>query len=146
MSDDSEVKLRGAASGDERAATKPVVADRAERARLRGPTPGPSSSHSGRNSAPRGDGLLNDVRVTREQVDRFVLETVADAAAVEVGWLRQSTPLLDAQMDSLTLVAIVTRIEMTYGATFDTDELAEILRARSVGEVAAVVARKLRAT
>jgi len=49
-------------------------------------------------------------------------------------------------MDSLTLVAIVTRIETTYGAAFDADELAEILRARSVGDVAAIVARKLRAT
>jgi acyl carrier protein len=72
-----------------------------------------------------------------------VLETVADATAVAVTSLRQSTPLLDAQMDSLTLVAIVTRIEATYGATFDTDELAEILSARSVGDVASVVARKL---
>ncbi|HUO68373.1 MAG TPA: acyl carrier protein [Gammaproteobacteria bacterium] len=84
--------------------------------------------------------------ITREQVDRFVLETVADAAAVEAAWLRPSTPLLDAHMDSLTLVAIVTRIETTYGAAFDADELAEILRARSVGDVAAIVARKLRAT
>jgi len=86
------------------------------------------------------------VAITREQVDRFVLETVADATAVEAAWLRPSTPLLDAHMDSLTLVAIVTRIETTYGAAFDADELAEILRARSVGDVAAIVARKLRAT
>ena len=84
--------------------------------------------------------------VTREQIDRFVLETIADAAAVEASSLRQSTPLLDAAMDSLTLVAIVTRIEMTYGAVFDTGELVEILRAHSVGEVAVIVARKLRAS
>ena len=83
--------------------------------------------------------------VTREQIDRFVLQTVADATAVEPISLQLSTPLLDAQMDSLTLVAIVTRIEATYGATFDADELAEILRARSVGEVAAIVARKVQA-
>ena len=85
------------------------------------------------------------VSVTREQIDRFVLQTVADATAVEPISLQLSTPLLDAQMDSLTLVAIVTRIEATYGATFDADELAEILRARSVGEVAAIVARKVQA-
>lgn len=85
------------------------------------------------------------MRVTREQVDRFVLETVADAAAVDVAGLRLSTPMLDAYVDSLTLVAIVTRIEAAYGATFDADELAEILRARNVGEVAAIVARKTHA-
>ena len=88
---------------------------------------------------------MKQLRVTREQVERFVLEAVADAAAVEAATLQQSTPMLDTHMDSLTLVAIVTRIEVTYGAAFDADELAEILRARSVGEVAAIVARKLHA-
>jgi acyl carrier protein len=84
--------------------------------------------------------------ILREQIERFVLEAVADAAAVDVRSLRQSTPLLDAQMDSLTLVAIVTRTEAAYGAAFDADELAEILRARSVGELAVIVARKVGAT
>ena len=84
--------------------------------------------------------------IPREQVDRFVLEAVADATAVDVASLRQATLLLDTQMDSLTLVAIVTRAEAAYGAVFDADELAEILRARSVGELAVIVARKVRAT
>jgi acyl carrier protein len=107
---------------------------------------GSTSSHAGRNSAPLGDGLLNAVDVTRKQIDRFVLEAVADAAAVDVTSLRHSTSLLDAYMDSLTLVAIVTRIETTYGTAFDDGEIAELLRARTVGDVAAVVARKLRAS
>lgn len=84
--------------------------------------------------------------IPREQVDRFVLAAVADAVAVDVASLRQATPLLDVHMDSLTLVAIVTRAEAAYGAVFDSDELAEILRARSVGELAVIVARKVRAT
>ena len=83
--------------------------------------------------------------VTREQIERFVLETIAEATAVEASSLRQSTPLLDARMDSLTLVAVVTRIEMTYDTAFDAGEIVELLRARSVGEVAAIVVRKLRA-
>jgi acyl carrier protein len=90
--------------------------------------------------------VLTPLGIPREQVDRFVLEAIADAAAVDAASLRQSTPLLDVQMDSLTLVAIVTRAEAAYGAVFDTNELAEILRARSVGELAAIVARKVRAT
>lgn len=90
--------------------------------------------------------MLTPLGIPREQVDRFVLEAVADAAAVDAASLRQSTPLLDAQMDSLTLVAIVTRAEAAYGAVFDANELAEILRARSVGELAVIVARKVRAT
>jgi len=84
--------------------------------------------------------------VTRGQIDRFLQQTVADAAGVDVGLVRQSTRMLDLHMDSLTLVAIVTRTETVYGATFDADELVEILRARSVGEVAAIVARKLHAS
>ena len=84
--------------------------------------------------------------VTRGQIDHFLRQTVADAAGVDVGLVRQSTRMLDLHMDSLTLVAIVTRTETVYGATFDADELVEILRARSVGEVAAIVARKLHAS
>ena len=84
--------------------------------------------------------------MTREEIDRFVLETVADAAAVEASSLRQSTALLETFMDSLTLVAIVARIEATYGTPFDADELAEVLRAHRVGDIAAIVARKCNAT
>jgi acyl carrier protein len=86
------------------------------------------------------------VGIEREAVDRLVLETIAEAAAVETASLRQSTPLLETRMDSLTLVAIVTRIEATYSVAFDADELAAILHARSVGDIAAIVARKLQAT
>ena len=86
------------------------------------------------------------VVTTREEVDRFVLEAIADAAAAEIASVRQSTSLLDIHMDSLTLVAVVTRIEATYGAAFDSDELSEIVCARSVGDVAAIVARKCNAT
>jgi len=86
------------------------------------------------------------VGTTREEVDRFVLETIADVAAAEVAAVRQSTSLLDIYMDSLTLVAVVTRIEATYGAAFDADELAEIGSALTVGDVAAIVARKCEST
>jgi acyl carrier protein len=89
---------------------------------------------------------LRLLSIPREQVDRFVLETVADAADVELASLRLSTALLDTQMDSLTLVAVVTRVEATYGTVFDADELAEIVRSRSVGELAAIVARKIGAS
>jgi acyl carrier protein len=107
---------------------------------------GSTSNHAGRNSDPVGDGLLSALEVTRAQIDRFVLEAVADAAAVDVASLGHSTSLLDIYMDSLTLVAIVTRMETTYGAAFDDHETAELLRARTVGDVAAIVARKLRAS
>ncbi len=79
----------------------------------------------------------------REEIDLVVLQTVADAASVDVAALRPSTPLLEVYMDSLTLVSIVTRLEATYGATFDRAELAEALRARNVGDIASILARKL---
>ena len=90
--------------------------------------------------------MLRRLSIAREQVDRFVLDAVAQAAGVDAASLRQSTPLIDTHMDSLTLVAVVTQAEAAYGAAFGTDELAEILRARTVGELSAIVARKLRAS
>jgi acyl carrier protein len=81
----------------------------------------------------------------REQIDRFVLETIAEATALDATSLLPSTRLLDINMDSLTLVAIVTRSETAYGTAFDTDEIAELLRAYTVGELMAIVARKVRA-
>jgi acyl carrier protein len=86
------------------------------------------------------------MHIEREDIDRLVLQTVADAAAIDASLLRPSTPLLETHMDSLTLVSIVTRLEATYGVAFDPAELVEVLRARSVGDIAVITARKLHAS
>jgi acyl carrier protein len=51
--------------------------------------------------------------------------------------------LLDTYLDSLTLVSILSRIEIQYGFAFEIDELTEMLRAADIGDLIAVIARKL---
>jgi hypothetical protein len=71
-----------------------------------------------------------------ERVRRVIIETA--------GWL-DSGPLLGASLDSLTLIAIVTRLEAAFAIAFDSDETAALLGARDSSELAALVARKVAA-
>jgi acyl carrier protein len=52
-------------------------------------------------------------------------------------------PLLGAPLDSLTLIAIVTRLEAAFAIELDSDEIVALLGARDVGELATLVARKV---
>jgi acyl carrier protein len=78
-----------------------------------------------------------------ERIASLVREAVADAAALDVRSLHDSTPLLASNIDSLTLVTALSHIENALAIEFDVDELADILRARDVGELTAAVARKV---
>jgi hypothetical protein len=70
-----------------------------------------------------------------ERVRRLVLETA--------GWVPTTGPLLGAPLDSLTLIAIVTRLEAAFAIELDSDEIVALLGARDVGELATLVARKV---
>jgi acyl carrier protein len=85
------------------------------------------------------------VRSTVEQIAHLVREAIAAYSALDVEALNDSTPLVDMNMDSLTLVTVVSHVENAVGTTFTAKELAEVLRARDVGELAAAVARKVEA-
>ena len=80
-----------------------------------------------------------------ERISQLVREVIAATSALDPTSLHDSTPLLDLNMDSLTLVTVLSHVENALATAFAADELAEILRARDVGEVAATVARKLAA-
>jgi acyl carrier protein len=85
-----------------------------------------------------GRELASDDRASvEERVRRLVAETVGSTPS--------NGPLLDAQLDSLTLIAIVTRIEAAFAVELDSDELVALLGARDWSELAALVARKLAA-
>jgi acyl carrier protein len=77
-----------------------------------------------------------------ERIGSLVREAVAASAALDVRSLHDSTPLLATNMDSLTLVTVLSHIENALATNFTVDELADILRARDIGELAAAVARK----
>ena len=70
-----------------------------------------------------------------ERVRRLVIETA--------GLDGTTAPLLGAPLDSLTLLAIVTRLEAAFAITLESDEIATLLGARDSSELAALVARKV---
>ena len=80
---------------------------------------------------------------TTGEIASIVREAIAVSSALDVRSLNDSTPLLDANMDSLTLVTVLNHIENALTTAFTADEIAEILRARDIGELSAAVARKV---
>jgi acyl carrier protein len=76
-------------------------------------------------------------------VDALVLDAVAAAAQLERGSLDLRTPLLDINIDSLTLIAVVTRIEVACGIGFDSDEIAALVGVRDLRELCERVRRKI---
>lgn len=70
-----------------------------------------------------------------ERVRRLVAETA--------GWDSTTAQLFDASLDSLTLIAIVTRIEAAFAISFDSDEVVALLAAQDSRELARLVARKV---
>jgi hypothetical protein len=72
-------------------------------------------------------------------VDARVREIIAETA----GWVSPGGPPLDAPLDSLTLMAIVTHIEVAFAVSFDSGEVAALLGANDFGELAGLTARKV---
>lgn len=72
-------------------------------------------------------------------VEPRVREIIAQTTGSPAG----GAPLLGAPFDSLTLLAIVTRIEAAFDIALDIDETAALLGARTVTELAALITRKV---
>jgi acyl carrier protein len=78
-------------------------------------------------------------------VETASLEARVAAVVAETTGAALAGPLAGSALDSLTLVAIVARIEAVFGVAFETDETVALLTARSAGEVARLIARKVAA-
>ena len=74
-----------------------------------------------------------------------VEERVRTLIAEMTGGSGGAGPLRDAALDSLTLIAIVTRIEAAFAISFDSDEVVVLLGAGDSNALARLVARKLAA-
>ena len=81
--------------------------------------------------------------VTPPSLETAVFDAIATACPMAPCTIARSTRLLDTYMDSLTLVSVLSRIEIQYGFAFEIDELSEILRAVDVGDLISAIARKL---
>jgi acyl carrier protein len=91
--------------------------------------------------------MLNDNRQDAasgkpESVETRVLELIAETCGLKCGELPPETPV-PAVLDSLTLVAVVTRIEAVFDVVLEGDETSELIAARDVGELGRLIARKL---
>jgi acyl carrier protein len=76
-------------------------------------------------------------------IERTIVQLISAACRLEPATVDSSTRLLDAYVDSLTLVAVLSQLELVCGTTFDADTIAEMLRLRDVGELVAAVTRRL---
>ena len=75
-------------------------------------------------------------------IETRVLDLIAETCGLVRSELALTTPLAEA-LDSLTLVAIVTRIEAAFDIVLGGEETSELLAARDVGELGRLVARKI---
>lgn len=83
------------------------------------------------------------MQISPDSIERLVIDAIGAACRVEPTAITGSTQLLDMYMDSLTLVAVLSRIEVAYGFTLDADDIVVMLQARDVAELCAAVLRKL---
>ncbi len=87
--------------------------------------------------------MLSQNEVASEEPRRIearVLELIAETCGLDRAELSAATPLAEA-LDSLTLVAVVARIEAVFDVLLGSDETSELLSARDVGELGRLLAR-----
>jgi acyl carrier protein len=89
---------------------------------------------SGPKSLPRSD---------PSSIEARVLDLICETCGLLAGELSPATPLSEA-LDSLTLVAVVTRIETAFDIVLEGDETVELLGARDVAELAELIARRVK--
>jgi acyl carrier protein len=75
-------------------------------------------------------------------VETRVLGLIVETCGLLHGELSPSTTLSEA-LDSLTLVAVITRIEAAFDIVLSSDEMSELLGARDVAELGRLIARKV---
>ena len=80
--------------------------------------------------------------LSADTIEEAIVHAISAVCRLEAASVDLSTRLLDAHLDSLTLVAVLSQIELVCGTTFDSNAIAEMLRARDVGELVAAVSRR----
>lgn len=81
-------------------------------------------------------------QVDSAAVESRVLDIVAETSGFDRGEVSLSTPLA-AALDSLTLTAVVARVEAAFAIALAASETLELLGARDVGELCRLIARRV---
>jgi acyl carrier protein len=74
----------------------------------------------------------------------FLLDIIATGQSIPRAELGLETQLVEANLDSLALAAIVGHVEAVYGVEFATDDVGELLAAASIGDLIASLERAMR--
>jgi len=67
----------------------------------------------------------------------FLCAAIAQAANRDPAAIGAATPLLDLDLDSLTLVSVLSQIEAVYGIELEPEEIMSMLEASRIGDLAA---------
>jgi acyl carrier protein len=84
--------------------------------------------------------------IATKRLEEIVLLAVATVSGLEPARLSRSTSLLEANVDSLTLIGLVAYLELELGLRFTEVETVELVEARDLDGLCAAVARKAAAT
>ena len=76
-------------------------------------------------------------------VGSFVRRTLAAACRVDPASLSDTTSLLELHADSLTLVSVLSQVEVAFAVDFSAKDTADLLAADDVGELVAAVERRI---
>jgi acyl carrier protein len=85
------------------------------------------------------------VTAREDAIEALVLDTAAAVTRLDRHTLGPRTSLLDAQLDSLTLITLVTYVELALRVSFSEDELLGLLGATDFGELSQRIARSVAA-
>lgn len=77
------------------------------------------------------------------EIQTFLLEAIASTCGTDVQALRLETPLVDLDLDSLSVVSIVGQLEAAYGVNFGASAAATILEASTIGDLSAAIASQI---
>lgn len=74
---------------------------------------------------------------------QFVVSAIAVACRAERERIQLDTALLDLQIDSLTLAAVLTQVEAVYAVELSTTDMLDLLSAATVGDLIAGIERRI---
>ena len=74
-------------------------------------------------------------------VEARVLDIIAETSGWDRGEIERASPQLDVPLDSLTSIAVITRIEAAFGIAIAGDDALALLAARDFGALSRLIAR-----
>jgi acyl carrier protein len=88
-------------------------------------------------------GEIDRRRKMHAEIEALLLELIASACGADVQALNADTPLVDIDLDSLSLVSIVGQLEAAYRVSIGGHATASILEASTIGDLSTAIASQI---